>query len=406
LAVGDINDDHLPDIVHVDQNAKMSLFYNTTKPSTFDSYEHIAPIVQVYMDTTVVDTVKYIPRPDAVTDCRPNNFTKMQLHQRWENEHYSGDSLLVRHGRLCSAYTDTIRTPFKFTKSNLLKGDTVFSVVNLDTMKTWISATNFENDMNYGEIDIATNMCWNIKIDQDWVEPMIYSGKSSGTGAIEFFYIPLVVKSNNSIETREARMTISGENGIPSYTYTIRQVGVKPEIYMTATSLILNETVYNAAHLALLSYVNWTAHCDADWLTLDKTQGPPTTGEFDILTMEALPNYSDYERNATLTLTGDSGVVKTVTVRQLKFGYVDLAPTSENGVQLYPNPIGNELHIELPAGQKCDYLELCDLRGMKLFETGSLAEKSILDFSRYQKGMYLLRMKIGNEVMVRKVLKK
>jgi hypothetical protein len=118
MAVGDINNDHRPDIVTVGQNGKIDLFYNNSKPLTFDSYDHVVANFQMKRDTTDIQTVNYIPITDNAA-CKKNRSVKQLITGTYANENYSGDSLLIRHGTLCSSFTDTVTDLIYLHKTNI-----------------------------------------------------------------------------------------------------------------------------------------------------------------------------------------------------------------------------------------------------------------------------------------------
>ncbi len=68
-------------------------------------------------------------------------------------------------------------------------------------------------------------------------------------------------------------------------------------------------------------------------------------------------------------------------------------------VNLYPNPTNSLLNIE---GQSAMHISISNLLGQKLQET-TAEGNTILDMSRYESGMYLIRIETENSVMVQKV---
>lgn len=131
MAVGDLNNDGRKDIVVVDLYAKVNVLYNISKPLTFDSYETKIANMQIKRDTTdsLVNSY-YTTIINTESPFENVNYYKNDIVKLYSNEHYTGDSLLIRHGMLCSAYTDTIVTPFSYSKSFSLKLDTIKSIVN------------------------------------------------------------------------------------------------------------------------------------------------------------------------------------------------------------------------------------------------------------------------------------
>lgn len=404
MAVGDINNDGRPDIIDVDQDAKISILYNTSKPLTFDSFEKIVANLKIKRDTTIIDTIVYKAIADTAKLCKKNNYLKFQIHQIWNNEHFSGDSLLIRHAMLCSAYTDTIKTTFAFTKKLIISNDTIKSVENRDALILNFGNTAFTSESNYCYAYISANICWNISVDKDWIKPNTYSGSNGGNGTIVNTYVGFSISSNPTIYARTATITITGDE-VPSHTITINQEGATPAIYTSTSSIILSESVSNSAYILIGANVSWQTSIDADWLTVDKTQGLPTGDGYDIITVQATPNSMNMDRNAMITFTGDENVVKTVTVKQLKKGLSAVENLSNNDIRIYPNPTQDKLIIETDLQIDDRQIQICDLRGISVYDTNIATYKNEVDFSNLQKGIYLLKLKIGGKMLVRKIIK-
>ena len=78
---------------------------------------------------------------------------------------------------------------------------------------------------------------------------------------------------------------------------------------------------------------------------------------------------------------------------------VDETAMDSQNVYVYPNPTHGLLNIE---GQGKMHISITDLLGQKLHETTAEGNVS-LDLSRYESGMYLIRIETENGVMVQKV---
>ena len=80
---------------------------------------------------------------------------------------------------------------------------------------------------------------------------------------------------------------------------------------------------------------------------------------------------------------------------------IDITAVDETSasVNLYPNPTNRLLHIE---GQGTMHICVSNLLGQKLQET-TVNDNTILDLSRYESGMYLVRIENENGVMTQKV---
>ena len=75
----------------------------------------------------------------------------------------------------------------------------------------------------------------------------------------------------------------------------------------------------------------------------------------------------------------------------------------EDLVQTYPNPVKDELVITIPSNQRAN-VTLFDSQGLTL-SVDEIQGSGRLDFKSYPPGMFLLKVSIGNEVMVKKIMK-
>ena len=81
------------------------------------------------------------------------------------------------------------------------------------------------------------------------------------------------------------------------------------------------------------------------------------------------------------------------------FWITDIEENTDKNIDVYPNPTNGLLNIE---GQGTMHISVSNLLGQKLHET--TAEGNIvLDMSRYESGMYIIRIENENGVMVQKV---
>ena len=130
MAVGDINNDSRPDVVAVGQNGKINILYNTSKPLTFDEIDIEIENLIIQTDTTTYTYTIYEPIIDPDSDSPQNNFYKLEITDTFEYKFYRGDSIIIRHGFLCSEYIDTLKIPFHYVEHNLIESDTIKSITN------------------------------------------------------------------------------------------------------------------------------------------------------------------------------------------------------------------------------------------------------------------------------------
>jgi hypothetical protein len=79
--------------------------------------------------------------------------------------------------------------------------------------------------------------------------------------------------------------------------------------------------------------------------------------------------------------------------------------TSDVSVFIYPNPLGNRLHIE-SGNQGIDKLTISDRFGTTKMEKNNLKSKEVIDVSMLETGLYTIQVKMNDDVFSWKVFKK
>ena len=120
-------------------------------------------------------------------------------------------------------------------------------------------------------------------------------------------------------------------------------------------------------------------------------------------------------RNAFITYKitgGDEGdtkpfVLKSIIVEK----YVDSSGLGEfeiqpNQLNIYPNPVEDLLNIELLNGASASSVAILSATGNVVFEQKSVEQSSFsLSVAHFPKGIYILQVVVGEEVLVRKFIK-
>ncbi|MBK6282767.1 MAG: DUF2271 domain-containing protein [Draconibacterium sp.] len=73
--------------------------------------------------------------------------------------------------------------------------------------------------------------------------------------------------------------------------------------------------------------------------------------------------------------------------------------TSENNIQIFPNPTKNIFHIR---GENITDIEILNVAGSVIFKNNSTTR---IDMSNFKNGIYLVRMKVGNQIIIKKLVK-
>ncbi len=91
-----------------------------------------------------------------------------------------------------------------------------------------------------------------------------------------------------------------------------------------------------------------------------------------------------------------------ITVRNLiKTGTVDL---SMNGLKAYPNPVANELIIELEGNNRVIGFEILNVMGQTVYK-GELINKTTVQTNYFVPGVYLIKLENGKTFEIKKIIK-
>ena len=74
-----------------------------------------------------------------------------------------------------------------------------------------------------------------------------------------------------------------------------------------------------------------------------------------------------------------------------------------DGVSLYPNPVKNQLHINMPNGLSIESASVYDLLGKR--HTMKIGENNTLDMSHIPSGIYLLKLETSEGSLTKKIIK-
>ena len=89
----------------------------------------------------------------------------------------------------------------------------------------------------------------------------------------------------------------------------------------------------------------------------------------------------------------------------MKFIPTGINPTESNkSIKVYPNPVTNELTIELQGNTKQTNFEIINSLGQAVF-TGNLLEKTVVETSSFTPGMYLIKLGSGKTFEFKKIIK-
>jgi len=175
---------------------------------------------------------------DENTVCPLNTLYKLDITETFENTRYKGDTIKIREGFLCSAYVDSLKIPFDYIETKLIKSDTIKSLANINWLDAFAYESNLAADADTTVIYIGSNTCWDVSCDQNWLQFDIHSGEMSA-------YILTTALPNESETNRIANITITGDNVSPitisitqsgAGTNNITDVTINPDFYINPTT--------------------------------------------------------------------------------------------------------------------------------------------------------------------------
>ena len=238
MAIGDINNDNRLDVVSVEQNGIISILYNISKPLTFDKIESEIRNLTIETSTTTKNSIVYDTIFDENSACPLNTLYKLDITETFENTRYKGDTIKIREGFLCSEYVDSLKIPFDYIESKLIKSDTIKSLANINWLNAFVYESNLTADADTSFIYISSNTCWTVSCDQDWLQFDTHSGEMSA-------YIRVTAVSNELETNRIANISITGDNVSPitisitqsgAGTNNITDVAINPDFYINPTT--------------------------------------------------------------------------------------------------------------------------------------------------------------------------
>lgn len=77
--------------------------------------------------------------------------------------------------------------------------------------------------------------------------------------------------------------------------------------------------------------------------------------------------------------------------------------TKENMISVYPNPVKDILHLNLPQNLSLNSIKIYTISGKEIFS--STEKTKTIDFSSFQVGVYFVEMSYGKKRILKRVIK-
>lgn len=224
-------------------------------------------------------------------------------------------------------------------------------------------------------VNIASNIDWTVTCDQNWLALSNTNGSKNGE-------IILTAQSNSTIETRIAKIIISGK-GVTPQTIEVTQDAGAPLLAVSTSQLTLSEPA-NSATFTIVSNTSWIVQSNQPWLTVDAQSGSGSA----TITLAAEPNTDAKIRIASIVVSGEKVLPQAISVLQdVSTGLDEL---NRDAVTVYPNPASNEITVT-NSGQNATIL-IYDWNGKLLLSKTDVPNPAKINVSSLARGVYTVKI--------------
>jgi hypothetical protein len=396
MAVGDLNNDSKPDIVSLNPvDASISILYNTYISG--NNFKFVTKIenLKVLRDTTSVTELTSEVVVDPSPTCKINRELNKQILTKFVNEKYSGDSLTIKITDLGnSTSSDTITKHYNYKITKIISSDTIKNIVSTDQLSISTNLVSLNSSIyNSFSVDVHSNICWNLNVDQNWLSP----SKKSGAGADI-----LVFSATENLSTlpRSALVSIVGKD-LPTQIISVVQEAALPFLTLSSSSVTLSDSAYNIAYFKISSNINWKILNSIDWLKIDKSEGSNDA----LITITAPSDTIDVNRSGIIYIQGEDSITVSINITQL-FTKKDVTkPGYERSIKIYPNPFNEFINIEVSEALQNAYIEVCDISGRKIVSSVLNKKNTEINLGFLSKGIYYIVFVSNNNSETRKIIK-
>lgn len=239
---------------------------------------------------------------------------------------------------------------------------------------------------------ITSNSAWTASSNQSWCTVTPPSGSGNST-------LTATYTENTSTSQRVATLTVT-VTGLSPVNVTVTQSGAA--LYLSVLPPNQNVTFADGSTMFNVSTNgDWTAISDVSWCTVN-----PSGSGNGTITASYTENPSSSDRVATITVSAQGTLTETVTVTQEGSG-LGIDNRSDRAFTLFPNP-ANTIVTLIPGEVSNLRMEasILDLTGKTLYSeilSGSTSYR--FDISGYHDGIYFIRLRDGNSVATKRIIK-
>lgn len=264
------------------------------------------------------------------------------------------------------------------------------SAPNLSVSKTEIGILPKES--NDSSFIITSNTAWHITSSKSWLSTNIEYGMNNDT-------VTLHVTANPELEERIATLTIES-HGLPAMEVVVTQKAYQIlKAYPERLTFGADENLSD--ELIIYSNVDWTLSGSPDWLSASLNSGENN----DTIVFTAIENMTNTARSAQVTLSSPGLNDFTIDIVQDKRGINALLGKKPEFIKIYPDSAEDFVMVENP-GETKKQIELLTIDGKSLQAISTFNNVTRIDLSNYSAGIYVIRVKSGEQLFVRKIVKK
>ncbi len=247
-------------------------------------------------------------------------------------------------------------------------------------------------ESNDSSFSITSNTVWLVTSSEAWLSADAEYSLGDQT-------VTLHATANQGFNDRTAEITVMSPNMAPQ-TITVTQLASSLlRVYPEEITLGADDNL--SAELVIYSNVDWTVSETSDWLETSVSSGSDSS----TITITALENQTEFERNAVVTFSSSSTVDFTVDVIQEEGDIEGITMNRSEYIEVYPLPAEDFIIVKNHSSSEA-FVELITLEGRRL-QTINTTENTVrIDLTDYSSGIYILKIKINEELHIQKIVKK
>jgi len=235
---------------------------------------------------------------------------------------------------------------------------------------------------------VTSNSSWTVVSDQTWCN---VTPSGTGDGTIIANYL-----ENTLLTGRVANITVT-VSGISSVVVTVTQDGAAPALAVTPPNQNVTASA-GTTNFTVTSNTSWTVSSNQTWCTVT----PSGTGSGALVATYQENTFNAIRTaNITVTVSGITPVAVTV----VQDGVVGIADHQNGTIRIIPNPATGLFRIVPGISGKIQQIDILDLTGRIILSRKCTNDNDYqFDFSNVQQGCYFVKVKMNDEILVRRLV--